>query len=122
MPCNSDYMNATQHEINLSVVYGLLDELKIGSLPENFGTGYDKRVYNKGLSKKHLDEKTKELCSKLQKIDVTKYSLEMQMWWRDNKKADAKRLQKKLNERKTAKEKEKALAKLTPYERQLLGL
>ena len=92
MPCNSDYMEANQNEKNLSVIYGLLDELETGKLPYNFGDGYDKRVYNKHLSKEHLDEKTEELCSKLQNSDVLKFSLEMQMWWRDHQKADKDRL------------------------------
>ena len=121
MPCNSDYMNATQDEINLSVVYGLLDEIKTGKLPSNFGDGYDKRVYNKHLSKEHLDEKTSELCLKLQKLDVSKYSLEMQIWWRDHQKADKERLKQELKQKKDKKAKEKALSKLTPYERKLLG-
>ena len=59
MPCNSDYMEANQSERNLSVVYGLLDELENGKLPSNFGDGYDKRVYNKHLSKEVQREKTK---------------------------------------------------------------
>lgn len=122
MPCNSDYMEPNQHEINLSIVYGLLDELETGKLPTNFGDGFDKRVYNKGLSKEHLDQKTEELCSKLQQTDVTKYSLEMQIWWRDHQKADAERLQKEIDEKKNAEEKEAVLAKLTTYERRLLGL
>ena len=57
MPCKSDYLDATQSEKNLSIIYGLLDELETGKLPPNFGNGYDERVYNKGLSKAHLDEK-----------------------------------------------------------------
>ena len=115
-------MNANESEINLSVVYGLLDELKTGKLPKNFGDGYDKRVYNKGLSKEHLDKKTEELCSKLQKLDVSKYSLEMQIWWRDHQKADKERLQKEIKQHKDDKAKEKALSKLSAYERKLLGL
>jgi hypothetical protein len=122
MPCNSDYMNATQHEINLSVVYGLLDEINTGKLPKNFGDGYDKRVYNKHLSKEHLDEKTEELCNKLQNTDVSKFSLEMQMWWRDHQKADKDRLQKEISEQKDNEARESALSKLSDYERKLLGL
>ncbi len=122
MPCNSDYMNPTQHEVNLSTVYGLLDELKTGKLPEGYGNGYDSRVYNKGLSKEHLDKKTKQLCSKLQKVDVSKYSLEMQIWWRDHQKADKERLEAYMLKRKQLKEKEMALKKLSAYERKLLGL
>jgi hypothetical protein len=122
MGCNSDYMEANQSEKNLSVVYGLLDELENGKLPSNFGNGYDKRVYNKGLSKEHLDEKTEELCSKLQNTDVSKFSLEMQMWWRDHQKADKDRLEKEMSEQKDKEVKEIALSKLSDYERKLLGI
>ena len=122
MGCNSDYQAANGDEINLSVIYGLLDELKTGKLPKEFGDGYDKRVYNKGLSKEHVDKKTAELCSKLQEIDITKYSLEMQMWWRDHKKADAARLKSEIKSHKDKDAKEKAIAKLTPYERKLLKI
>lgn len=122
MPCNSDYMNATQHDINLSVVYGLLDELETSKLPKNFGNGYDSRIYGQGLSKEHLDEKTEELCSKLQNTDVSKFSLEMQMWWRDHQKADKERLIKEIEDKATEQERQKALSKLSDYERKLLGL
>ena len=122
MPCNSDYMDATPNEINLSVVYGLLDEFETGKLPSNFGDGYDNRVYNKKLTKEHLDEKTKELCSKLQTVDVSKFSLEMQIWWRDHQKADKERLEKEIAEHQENKAKEIALSKLSDYERKLLGL
>lgn len=122
MPCNSDYMEANQSEKNLSVVYGLLDELETGKLPSNFGDGYNKRVYNKHLSKEHLDEKTEELCSKLQNLDVSKLSLEMQMWWRDHQKADKERLEKEIKNKETEMERLKALSKLSDYERKLLGL
>lgn len=63
-----------------------------------------------------------KLCSKLQKADVSAYSLEMQIWWRDHQKADKKRLQAELDEAKSQAERKKALAKLTTYEKQLLGL
>ncbi len=122
MPCNSDYMDATPNEINLSVVYGLLDEFETGKLPSNFGDGYDNRVYNKHLPKEHLDEKTKELCSKLQTVDVSKFSLEMQIWLRDPQKADKERLEKEIAEHQENKAKEIALSKLSDYERKLLGL
>lgn len=97
MPCNSDYMEPNNREKDLSVIYGLLDEIKTGKLPKNFGTGFDDRIYNKGLSKKHLDKKTEELCTKLtkkSKAAVKAYSLEMQIWWRDHQTADKKRIKK----------------------------
>ena len=122
MPCNSDYLEPTPREKALSVVYGLLDEIKTGKLPKNFGRGFDDRIYNKGLKKEHLDEKVVELCEKLQKTDVTKYSLEMQIWWRDHQKADKERINEELKVAKKDKDKKKAMSKLTPYERKLLGL
>jgi len=122
MPCRSDYMEAHQIEKDLSVVYGLLDELETGKLPSNFGDGYDGRVYNKGLSQKHLNKKTRELCSKLKSTDVTKFSLELQIWWRDHQKVDKKRLQKEMSGKKDKEAREIALAKLSDYERKLLGL
>ena len=122
MPCNASYMDPTQFEINLSKVYGLLDELETGKLPENFGTGFDERVYNKAFVNKQLDEKTAELCSKLQKVDITQYSLEMQMWWRDHQKADKERLKEVMDKEKELSDRKKALKKLSEYEKKLLGL
>ena len=125
MPCDGSYMDANDMEINISKVYGLLDELKTGKLPKNFGDGYDKRVYNKGYRQDHLDKKTAELCGKLQKLSdkkIKSLSLEMQIWWRDHQKADKERLKKEMKLKKEKSEKEKALKKLTSYEKKLLGL
>ena len=121
MPCNSDHMSATPHEKNLSIIYGLLDEVETGRLPKDFGYGYDPRVYCRNLSKEHLDQKTEELCSKLQQLEVSKFSLEMQMWWRDHQKADEERLRKEIEFLKTQEDIDIALSKLTEYERKLLG-
>jgi hypothetical protein len=121
MPCNSDYLEPSQGEKNLAVIYGLLDELQTGQLPQEFGRGTDPRAYNKA-NKKHLDDKTEELCSKLQTTDVTKYSLEMQMWWRDHQRADKERVDREFQKQQTEEAKRSALSKLTDYERRLLGL
>ena len=121
MPCNGDYLKANESEKNLSVIYGLLDELETGKIPEKFGTGYDRRVYGRGLSKAHLDEKTDELCSKLHELDVSKNSLEMQMWWRDHKEADKKRLENELNIQKDTKAKEIALGKLLDWRNKMIA-
>lgn len=125
MPCNGDYLNPTQLEINLSNVYQLLDEVAGKKLPKSYGDGYDSRVYNQGLQKEDLDKKVEELCSKLQKLPktkISKMSLEMQIWWRDHQEADKKRLKEELAAKKTKAAKDKAIAKLTPHERKLLGL
>ena len=98
MPCNSDYLEPNGIEIELSKVYQLLDELNGKKLPKSYGDGFDKRVYDKRFEKKDLDEKVRELCSSLKlEPDVTKYSLELQIWWRDHKKVDRKREKKNNN-------------------------
>jgi len=124
MPCDGSYMNPTELEKNLSQVYGLLDELKTGKLSKDYGSGYDNRIYNKGLKQEHLDKKVAELCSAItkSKFKITKYSLEMQVWWRDHQKADKERLKKEAKEEKDAVARKKALAKLTPAEKKLLNL
>lgn len=122
MPCNSDYLEANGMEIEHSKVLALLRELKTGKLPSFFGDGYHKDVYNK-TTKGILDEKVAELCSKLQDVeDVKKYSLEMQMWWRDHQKADKARIKRIAQSKKEAKDKEELLSKLSPYEKKLLGI
>jgi hypothetical protein len=116
-------MNPTELETNLSKVYGLFDELRTGKLPKEFGTGYDKRVYNRGITQQKLNEKVEELCSLLKKKkDITKYSLEMQVWWRDHQKADKEREKKEAKQKEYDKARKKALAKLTPAEKKLLNL
>ena len=122
MPCNSDYLEANGMEIEHSKVLALLKELKTGKLPSFFGDGYHKDVYNK-TTKGILDEKVAELCSKLQDVeDIKKYSLEMQMWWRDHQKADKARIKRIAQSKKEAKDKEELLLKLSPYEKKLLGI
>lgn len=105
MPCNSDYLGPTNLELKLSHVRGLLQELETGSLPDGFGPRYlDDTVYNlpNRTLKKDLDEATAELCSSLKKLEVLgrihTYSLELQIWWRDHKLADAKRERMDLND------------------------
>ena len=122
MGCRSDYLDPTSFEIKLSNVFVLLDEIKTNKKPENYGSGQDPRVYSKNLTTSDLDNKTHELCEKLQGVDVSKYSLEMQLWWREHQKADAIRVNAEIKAIKNKKALEKALAKLTPYEKQLLNV
>lgn len=124
MPCNSDHLQATSHEIEASKVVGLLDELETGKLPEDFGDGYDSRVYSKN-AEKILKDKTPVLCKKLGEMsdeEIASKSLEMQMWWRDHKKADQERLKRELKEKKNDRERQALIASLSDHERKLLGL
>jgi hypothetical protein len=122
MPCNCDYMEPNQFEINMSRVACLLDELDgKKNINKRHWNGGHPRVYNT-LNKIDGDELTSELCEKLQNVDVTKYSLEMQIWWRDHQKADKVRLEREFRENKEKKDKQELLNRLTSYEKKLLGI
>ncbi|MGH1470146.1 MAG: hypothetical protein ACRBCS_03075 [Cellvibrionaceae bacterium] len=104
-------MNPTQHEKESKRLMGLLIDagLRKGEAP-----------YYGEVSA--IDQHTAMLCEFCQKNDVSKYSLELQIWWRDHQKADKDRLEREQEAIKTKAEKDVALEKLTDYERKLLGL
>jgi hypothetical protein len=126
MPCNSDHLRSTGLEVECSRILILLDELdgKGPPKPKSGGwDGYDKRVYNERLDRGFADELTAELCARISKVkDLSKYSLELQVWARDHKIADAKRKRREAEEKQKAAARKKALAKLTKAERKVLGL
>lgn len=128
MPCNSDHMDPQGSEIEMSQVYMLLDEIEgrtpKGARPKQSDWhGYDARVYGQRLSKEACDAATARLCTAIQAVDdVTGYSLELQLWWRDHQEIDRLRLQAQMRNARTEEAKRGALAKLTLYERKLLGL
>lgn len=79
-------------------------------------------VWEEELWKQDITDLEIKLCALLQDADVTKFSLEMQIWWRDHKAIDKKRIENEMRAQKTVEDKKAALEKLTPYERRLLGL
>jgi len=119
MPCNCDYLEASGKEISLSRVACLLDELNGTPIKKDYWAGYHPAVYNRPVDG---DKLVDDLCSRLQEADVKEYSLEMQMWWRDHQKADEDRVKHELARLKTNEDRAAAIEKLTPYERNLLGL
>lgn len=125
MPCNSDYLQANNYELQLSRVACLLAELKGKKFTLGEWDGYHPKVYMKGLSKAQGDKMVAELCGKLKEMSPKKIkslSLEMQTWWRDHQAADAARIKQEKQEAREKKEREAAVAKLTPRERKLLGV
>lgn len=123
MPCNSDYLESDHKEVEMSRVCCLIDELDgLQSINRSHWDGYHPNVYNKGLSQQSQDQLVDKLCKRLQRRDVTKLSLEMQIWWRDHQKADKARLQEEMKQLKDKRLRKAALAKLSPYEQQLLGV
>lgn len=120
MPCDCSYMEASGLEVQLSRVACLLDELNGKKWKKSWWNGYHPDVYCKDT--RNGDGLVTKLCSALQKVDVSKYSLEMQVWWRDHQEADRKRVKAELAAKKKQVDKTLALSKLTPYERRLLGI
>lgn len=126
MPCNSDHMEPHSHEVIASQCLTLIDELNGKKFNKDHYEGYHPDAYNVGITKEGCDSLTAQVCEKLTEIekrqDISKYSLELQIWWRDHKAADKKReKQEKKNANKESLKK-KALAKLTKAERKALGL
>ena len=73
MPCNSDYFEANDFEIQMSRVVCLLDELDYGKkINPDHWRGYHPLAYHKGLSKADADKLVASLCSRLKKLDVKK--------------------------------------------------
>lgn len=122
MPCRSDYMEPSNYEREISKVVCFLGELEGKPYDSQDLAGFHELVYMRRMGKTELDNLTRELCSKLQSIDVTKYSLELQIWWRDHQRADKARLKQEQLLIETEAAKKAAMAKLTPYELKLLGL
>lgn len=116
MPCNSDYMQANNYEVSVSRVACLLNEVNGSVWEPRWWDGYHPLVYGKPDLRALGDELTARLCKKLRKLDVTKYSLEMQMWWRDHQAADEKRNQAEERNRRRIDLAKAALKKLSPEE------
>lgn len=81
---NDEYLSATKIEKQISAVLALQDEVLTGVPPgKSYGNGYDDRVYCQRATDDRLLEETEKLLSLLEGKDVSKFSLEMQIWVRD---------------------------------------
>lgn len=67
-----------------------------------------------------LDGMTAWLCEWCRRNDVSAKSLELQLWWRDHQRWDAERKSREEAAVRRREMRERALAKLTPEERELL--
>ena len=120
MGCRNDYMEPNAAEKAAGKIELLLEEVKIGS-PVNPDAYRVAHKYN--VSQDELDQMTADLCSELQGIgDVSVYSLELQVWWRDHQAADARRVKDEIQAHQDEADRKAAIAKLSPHERSLLKL
>lgn len=125
MPCNCDFMTPNPIEIKMSKVACLLDELDGKPINKNHWEGMHPRVYNQTYDRyaAGYDDlaMVAELVEKIKEADVTKYSLEMQMWWRDYQEAEKARIGEKNANEAREMAKARALSKLTEEEKAALG-
>ena len=127
MPCDSSHLEATQLEVEVSRLYVLLREIS-GGRPVNPKSddwrGYHKDAYGAVGLRATADLLTSELCKKIASLggDVSDKSLELQIWWRDHKKADAAKAAREKQEKQDERDRKAALAKLTDREIELLKI
>jgi hypothetical protein len=81
-------MEPDSRELELSKVRTFLDETDGKGFHKKHYCGYHPEVYNKGVSKETSDKWVAELCARCQMLDITKQSLELQIWWRDHQEWD----------------------------------
>ena len=131
MPCNSDYMNATPYEIKMSRLLLVLDELDGGKTIDptsNEWQGYDPRIYGGGHGAGqhrawgYEDKIAQEILDKANGIDLTSFSLEVQIMVRDLKKLQKKDAIERIREQRKKDIRARAIGKLTPEEREVLGI
>lgn len=89
----------------LSRVACLLDELDGKPINSSHWNGYHPAADNPALKGDAADGMVSEPCYRLQSLDVTTYSLEMQIWWRDHQAADKARVEHELARIKNEQEK-----------------
>lgn len=128
-PCNSDYMEPHNSEIEHSQIACVLDEIEGRKTDRAWWRGYHPKVYCQTYDKynsKYDPEKmlatVVNVLSHKARIQIQSYSLELQMWWRDYLEAEEKETRRKKNEKKRAALKKKALGKLNYAEKKALGL
>lgn len=121
---NGDYQRATRAEQELSAVLALLEELRTGTRVDakTFGSGYHHGAYGNANAAR-INTATKKLVTALtQYNDLSGTSLEMQKWWRDHLTVQADQRDHEAAVEKKRRTCDAAMKKLTPAERQALGL
>lgn len=97
MPCDSSHMNPTPKEVQISRMHCFLAELEGKTWKKKEYEGYHSKVYNQGLLEGVADILADQLCTRLKRKtaeEISQYSLELQLWWRDHQKADVDRIKK----------------------------
>lgn len=111
MPCDCSHLEPDAWERESKAIRDFLREVGLLKTEDD--------IYG---NVKTIHEDTSLLCEWCKTHDVKEKSLELQIWWRDHLKADAKKEQGRLEEEKKMKLRKTALSKLTKEEREVLGV
>lgn len=129
MPCDSSYMEATPHEILMSRLLLVLDELRGGKTIDpnsNEWRGYDPRIYNGGWGSGQRPDRQKledEVIAEAgTNSSLVSYSLEVQTMVRDLKALRRIETQDEIEEQRKKDLRAQALGKLTDDEKEALGI
>lgn len=90
MPCDSSHMKPHTWEIEASRIMYFLAEVNRNKRDISWLEGFHPDIYCEPVSKDIVDFLTRSLCRTLKQKDATKYSLELQIWYRDHCKWDRK--------------------------------
>ena len=131
MPCNSDYLNPNQEELNKVLTSRLICfvDKKLGIKTDSSIVKASKHTYGEGVT---LNVIVPSLCAKIksftkaQKEEIlydakNKTSRELADWWEEHQKADKIRLKFEKEQKANSKLRESALKKLTLEEKKVLG-
>lgn len=124
MPCSSEHMEPQPREREMSRVMCLLDELDGKKWDRSSWAGFHPSAYCQSNTQQRLDKATAQLCRRLRKRtpeEISKLSLELQMWWRDHQALDQARMEEAIEQERKDRLKQAALEKLTKEEREVLG-
>ena len=124
MPClDGGRTPISEVEMKMHKLRLLMEEYRTGIHVDSELYCADGHAVIEGHTQRDLDHSTRLLCSRMrEEQNISKYSLEMQIWWRDHQIADKKREEEMLEDVKRRSIKETALSKLTREEREILGL
>lgn len=122
------YAHIEQRLVN---VLNLLEEME-GEWPKgkSHRAHFSKKIRRQGLlqirvDKPTLDKFTAKLCATCKKLtpqEISKFSLELQIWWRDHQEDDIRREEEERRAQEKNKKKKIALSKLTSEEKKLLNV
>ena len=129
MPCNCDHLEPTARERAFQQAAKLL------LLVNNYFSWASTTQHREDVNNPYCNhDYVEELCTVMQNLDErTKDRLlygdpknrprrELATWWEEHQEDDRRRVEREVKEAQTKKDKAAAIAKLTPYERKLLGV